>query len=291
MRTKTALALFATVLTAPLGCAQLQTSPSSAAPDASPSAAASAAPVAKTAEEAEHRAPVLEAIADGVWVHQSWTMIKPWGLILSQGLVIETSDGAVLVDTAWNDADTDDLARLVREETGMALRAGVVTHAHDDKMGGVGALTRVGVPTYAHPMSNEDAPARGLMPAAHTLALGAIGDAVSINDVLGVTGDDAPVITAFYPGTGHTRDNIVVHVKTTDGADIIFGGCLIRPRGAGSLGNTADGDVPHWAVAARLVAERFPDATIVVPSHGKTGGRDLLTRTVTLGRAAAEKQK
>lgn len=45
--------------------------------------------------------------------------------------------------------------------------------------------------------------------------------------------------------------------------------------------------VAHWPHAAEAVAARFPEAQIVVPSHGAPGGRALLTHTAALARAAA----
>lgn len=88
----------------------------------------------------------------------------------------------------------------------------------------------------------------------------------------------------FYPGPGHTRDNIVIYYAP---AKVLFGGCLIRPGGATDLGNTADGDVANWADAAREVAAEFPDAEIVIPSHGPPGGRELLDHAIALAEAAA----
>ena len=70
---------------------------------------------------------------------------------------------------------------------------------------------------------------------------------------------------------------------------MLFGGCLIRPGDATDMGNTADGDVDHWAQAVRNVAEAFPDAEIVIPSHGPKGGRDLLDHTIDLAEAEAAK--
>ncbi|MHA7872001.1 MAG: MBL fold metallo-hydrolase, partial [Hyphococcus sp.] len=89
----------------------------------------------------------------------------------------------------------------------------------------------------------------------------------------------------FHPGPGHTRDNIVVYYEP---AKVLFGGCLIRPDGSTNLGNTADGDVGNWANAVRNVAKQFPDAEIVIPSHGPMGRRALLDHTIALAEAARD---
>ncbi|MEZ5892437.1 MAG: subclass B1 metallo-beta-lactamase [Parvularculaceae bacterium] len=245
-------------------------------------ATAHAAFAGEHAEDQALSEPTLEKIADGVWVHKSWNVIEPWGLVLSQGLVVKTEGGVVLVDTAWNDADTEKLLTLIKAETGALPTTAIVTHAHSDKMGGMGALKRHNIATSAHVFSNEDAPARGLLPADESLFTD------DKNSLLVIGAHSGFHYEAFYPGPGHTRDNIVVYYAP---AKVLFGGCLIRPGQSGDLGNTADGDVRHWAQAVKNVAEAFPDAEIVIPSHGAMGGRNLLDHTIALAEEAAAKLK
>ena len=58
-------------------------------------------------------------------------------------------------------------------------------------------------------------------------------------------------LKVFYPGPGHTSDNITVGI---DGTDIAFGGCLIKDSKAKSLGNLGDADTEHLPrQRARLV--------------------------------------
>ena len=236
------------------------------------------------AQESVLPAPALEKIADGVWIHKSYHDIEPWGPVLSQGMVIKTSAGVTLVDTAWTNEDTKHLLALIEEETGEAPAVAIVTHAHQDKMGGMGALIDAGVQTYASSMTNEDAPARGLTPAEASIDMSAPGLTPLIGP-LDPHNPPAPMAEVFYPGAGHARDNIVVYYEP---AKVLFGGCLIRPGGSNSLGNTADGDVGNWATATRKVAEQFPDAKIVIPSHGPMSGRELLDHTIAVAEAANE---
>jgi len=222
--------------------------------------------------------PSLEMIAAGVWVHKSHKNIPPWGPILSQGLVVKSDGIVTLIDTAWNDADTDKLLDLIETEIGEAPMRAILTHAHADKMGGVGALHRRNIRTRAHRYSNEDAAARNLTPALVTLLSEETNGRAILSPAAGHK------LSVFYPGPGHTRDNIVVYYAP---AKVLFGGCLIRPGDAKSLGNTADADIANWADAVRKVAAEFPDAEIIIPSHGAPGGRELLDLTIALAEAAA----
>ena len=62
-------------------------------------------------------------------------------------------------------------------------------------------------------------------------------------------------LKVFYPGPGHTSDNITVGI---DGTDIAFGGCLIKDSKAKSLGNLGDADTEHYAASARAFGAAFP---------------------------------
>lgn len=209
------------------------------------------------------------SLGHGVWLHSADKHIAPWGPIVSHGLVVVRDGAALLVDTAWDDVQTASILEWAGRR-GHPITAAVLTHAHDDKMGGVGVLRDHGVATFAHPLSNQLAPTRGLMPAEHDLTFDADGFASS---------PALRGLTVLYPGPGHTVDNIVVAVDHTP---ILFGGCLIRPAESTTLGNTADANIHAWAHSTRKVADTFPRATVVIPSHGAPGDRGLLAHTEAL---------
>ena len=230
----------------------------------------------------------LEKIAEGVWVHKSYAVIEPWGPILSQGLVVERNGVVVLVDTAWTDGDTAKLLALAENATGIKPALVIGTHAHDDKIGGLDAAHGAGVISLGHAFTIADAPQRNLTPPQKVLFTR--GNPQTVTGAQAIDGGGMmklDLVEVFYPGPGHTRDNIVVYDPVSK---VLFGGCLIRPGGSTNLGNTADGDVTNWADAVRKVAAAFPEAEIVVPSHGLRGGRELLQHTIDLAEAAQKAQ-
>ena len=229
--------------------------------------------------EVQTRSDDLEftALAPGVWMHTAYKDVPPYGPIRTNGLIVASVPGeAVLIDSAWDDAQTARIVAWSRKTLGRRIAASVHTHAHDDKMGGVAALMAAGVVTYASVETNAAAPPRGLTPAARSLP--------RLPDGTLETPDALGPIEVLYPGPGHTSDNVVVRVI---GTDVLFGGCLIRPGRSTSLGNTVDGDVSRWGDTVRTVAARFPHAHLIVPSHGAPGGRALLDHTAALADDAA----
>jgi metallo-beta-lactamase class B len=153
----------------------------------------------------------------------------------------------------------------------------VITHAHNDRLGGIGALGRRGVVAVALQRTAEIARTGG----------GVAPDSVRGLGVAPRT--DAAGFELYYPGHGHSPDNIVVYFPRQRA---LFGGCLVKPDSATTTGNVADADVEEWPLAVARVRERYAAARIVVPGHGAVSGASALTATERLiaekGPAAVE---
>ncbi len=229
---------------------------------------ASAVPAAVSAKTAE-RAPdevTLQPLAPGVWVHITWNTVPKFGLVASNGVLACGPGGGLLVDTAWNDAQTARLLDLAAAR-GCTVHALVVTHFHDDRMGGIAEVLRRGIPTYASPETVKRAHLAGWSP-----------KLVGAPDAVEVAGVQAEV---FFPGAGHAPDNVVVWLPTSR---VLFGGCMIRASAADALGNLSDADVAAWPGSVGKLKERYGQASHVVPGHGAAGGPDLLDHTIDLAR-------
>lgn len=222
---------------------------------------------------AEWRLPeiVVAPIAEGVWVHTSWHRF-PAGPFPSNGLVVATDAGAVLIDSAWSPAQMRDLLDWAERKLG-GVRALVVTHAHDDRMAGLAEAHARGVASYAFSETVALARTNGLGEIEHALESGASLAA------LGIDGE------IFFPGAGHVVDNSVVWLE---GSGVLFGGCLVRAADGTSLGYVAEADVGSWPGAIAALEARYPEVVQVVPGHGAPGGAALLTHTQALLTAAAE---
>jgi metallo-beta-lactamase class B len=209
-------------------------------------------------------------IAPGVWVHTSHGNVPGLGSFPSNGLVVMGTKGAVLVDTAWGLDATAELLDWVERNVG-GVHAVVVTHWHDDRAGGLPEVHRRGIASYAFSKTIEDA-AKHNAPLPER-SLRAVDSLAS----LGVAAE------TFYPGPGHTDDNIVVWLPSTQ---VLFGGCLVKSSSSTSLGNVADATVSEWSSSVQKVQERYPRTRIVVPGHGAPGGILLLEHTRSLADAS-----
>ncbi|MCE9571811.1 MAG: subclass B1 metallo-beta-lactamase [Deltaproteobacteria bacterium] len=209
----------------------------------------------------------LEPLAEGVWLHRTTHDEIP-----ANGLVVATADdGALLVDTGWSDADGLALLAAVHDRLGRTVTDAIVTHSHDDRVGGVRALVAHGVHIHAGTATAAKMVADGLP---------APDDAAASPAARTIGGVDVEI---FFPGAGHTRDNVVVWLPATK---IVFGGCFVKSPAATDLGNIADAELAAWPASIAAVRARYPQAAIIVPGHGPITGDDPaidgLARTAAL---------
>jgi metallo-beta-lactamase class B len=68
----------------------------------------------------------------------------------------------------------------------------------------------------------------------------------------------------YYPGEGHTADNIVIWFEREK---ILYGGCLIKGVDDKNLGYLGDANVKAYAATLRKVQKRCPDPRHIIVSH------------------------
>ena len=246
---------------------------------------------APTAAQVLDSAVSVMSVAPGLWVH---TTIDPVTRFPSNGMLLESEGESVLFDTAWDDRQTNVLLSWAANTLRKPVRRAVITHSHNDRLGGLGALQRAGITAVALGTTVQRAEAEGLIRAARSTPVpGGGGDPGAVLDSIpGLARSvrrDAAGFDLFFPGPGHSPDNIVAYFPQSR---VLFGGCLLKADTATTTGNVADADVREWPRSVGRVAERFPNATTVVPGHGAVSGRAAFTVTQTLitekGPAAVE---
>jgi metallo-beta-lactamase class B len=198
-----------------------------------------------------------------IWLH---TSKHPLG-VSSNGLLLVRPDGLVLVDTACTVAQTETLMGWAERRFDRRWLGTVATHWHDDRIGGAAAVRRRGVTMDVLDLTAQSMAVRNLGPASVLLRAGE------------GSRRDGRGFEVFYPGAGHTRDNLVVWIPE---AKLLFGGCLIKDERAPHIGNVTDADLQGWPGAIKNLQRRYPDVELVVPGHGRPGGPQALGNTLAL---------
>lgn len=202
----------------------------------------------------------VQNIEKGIYVHTSFEEVDGWGVVAKHGLVVLENKSAYLIDTPITAKDTGKLVEWVAKR-GYNVKGSVSTHFHSDSTAGIAWLNSHSIPTYATELTNQLLKENNKEQAANSF------DGVSywlLKDKIEV----------FYPGPGHTQDNVVVWLPEKE---ILFGGCFVKPDGLGYLG---DARLESWPQSAKKLISKYPSVKLVVPSHSEFGGRSLLERTL-----------
>jgi len=210
----------------------------------------------------------LGQLTPNVWIHTTTHVLDGVGYYPANGAIVIEGDESLLIDTGWSGADaTAILAEWVRLRKPRISRA-LVTHFHYDRTGGIGALSTRGIPANGNPQTIGLALDNGY-PVPRPLH-----DVERTRQRLGT-------VEVFYPGAGHTIDNIVAWIPSDR---VLFGGCLVKSTTAPDLGNVADGDLTAYPATIRRVADTYTPQH-VIPGHGTVAG-DSLAHTRTMALAA-----
>jgi len=209
----------------------------------------------------------IEKIADNVWRHVSYKTLPNLGPVPSNGGIAQFGTDILLVDSAWTNAQTKLILDWIEKALHTRPAVAVVTHAHEDRLGGIHEIHARGIRTISSGLTAELAKQQGMEVPQQTfdgkldLSLG--GREVWLR----------------YPGPGHTRDNIVVWIPDKN---ILFGGCLIKAAQAKDLGNIKEADLAQWPKTVEKVNQEFKQARLVVPGHGDPSGIEAITHTLEL---------
>jgi len=218
----------------------------------------------------------IAPLAVNVFQHISYKQVNNYGMVPASGLILVDGKDAHIIDTPWTEADTKNLVAWIKEQ-GLIPKTSISTHFHDDRAGGIPYLNKLLIPTYASKLTNQLLESNNKQAATHHLLMNNNHE----NKQILANGN----IEVFSPGPGHSPDNIVVWLPKHK---LLFGGCFVKSLHSKTLGYTGDADLAQWPVSIKKLIDKYPLAKTVVPGHGKIGGVNLLTHTLTLALKANE---
>lgn len=214
----------------------------------------------------------IKEIMQGVYLHTSFRQIENYGLVDSNGLIILHGRLAYIIDTPWSEEDTESLLSWISKK-GYEVVASISTHSHEDRTAGIELLNSKLIPTYTSELTRALLARDGKSVPTHYFK----GDEFTLGNGL---------IELYYPGEGHTEDNIVAWLPKSK---ILFAGCLVRSHEWESLGYVGDASVSSWANTIKNIRNKKYDINTIVPGHGKVGGADILDHTIYLAESASNK--
>ena len=207
----------------------------------------------------------IKKISDNSYLHISYLETKTWGKVACNGAIYINNGKAFIFDTPVNDKVSKQLINHLKQGN-IDIKGIVINHFHEDCLGGLAAFHASGIRSYASNKTIKLAEENNLIIPQN-----------GFDRVLKLKIGNSEVIN-LYCGEAHTKDNIVSYLKKDE---VLFGGCMVKELNAGK-GNLADANIGNWSETIQNVKKAFPNAKVVIPGHGKTGGQELLDYTINL---------
>lgn len=209
----------------------------------------------------------LEQLGEGIYVYTAATQLEAYGRVEANGMILDDGDHLIMVDTPWNKEQTKALLDALLERFKKPLDAVIVTHGHDDTIGGLDALDPETTKVYAYQETVATIQER----------FGNIVDEIFLEE--GTLTFEQTTLEVFYPGIGHAPDNIVVAIKDKN---ILFGGCLIKSLENQQIIEEDPDQLRQWVASLEGVRAKYGAYEVIVPGHGMTGGQDMIDHTIDL---------
>lgn len=209
----------------------------------------------------------ITKLSENAYIHISTKETEKWGPITANGLIIINNKKAVLLDTPWNNEQTETLLNFIEDSMKVKVVSLVPNHWHEDCMGGLTAIKKRNIKSYANQMTIDIAKEKGIDTPDH-------GFTDSLKLKLG-----RKTIECYYLGAAHALDNIVVWIPSEQ---ILFAGCVLKGLDYRSIGFTGDGDINEYPKTLKKLLVKFPDTKTVIPGHGDYGGIDVIHHNISL---------
>jgi metallo-beta-lactamase class B len=185
----------------------------------------------------------------------------------ANGLYLVTSEGVVIIDSPWDKTQIQPLLDSIKKRHNKKALLCIATHFHDDRTGGFDYFRSKGIKTYSSEQTLKFCKKNNEQQAQFTF------EKDTIFNIGGYK------IETFYPGRGHTKDNIVIWFEKDK---ILYGGCFVKSTESVRLGNLADADIHAWPKSVRKTIEKFSNPAFVIPGHQSWESNQGLQQTLQL---------
>jgi len=208
----------------------------------------------------------IRQVSEHSYVHVSYLQTDDFGKVACNGMIVLHEEEALVVDTPTDSSASSQLIAWLENEKKATIKAVVVTHFHEDCLGGLNVFHQHEIPSYANELTAQLAQ-KEQFPIPQNL----------FKKRLDLQIGSAAVINQYF-GKGHTTDNMVSYFPTDQ---VLFGGCLVKAIGV-TKGFIGDASLSSWSPTIAKIQSEYPAVKHVIPGHGAVGDQALLDYTRTL---------
>lgn len=185
----------------------------------------------------------------------------------ANGMYLVTKRGVVLFDTPWDSTQFQPLLDSIEQKHHQPVILCIATHWHADKTAGLEYYRRKGIKTYTTVLTDELSKANHQPRAEYLLTKDTVFHTSSYT------------FETFYPGEGHTKDNIVLWFPKEK---ILYAGCLVKGAEAKTLGFLGDGNTAAYASTLKKLKAKYPQPNFIIVTHSDWHDTNSLQHSIEM---------
>jgi metallo-beta-lactamase class B len=192
----------------------------------------------------------------------------------ANGMYLITNNGVVMFDTPWDSTQFQPLLDSIKLKHNKNVIMAFATHWHSDKTAGLEYYKQQGIKTYTTILTDELGKNNNKKRAEFLMA----------NDTVFNVGQYS--FETYFPGQGHTVDNIVIWFKKEK---ILYGGCLIKGADDKNLGYLDDGNKTEYESTLKRVQKKCGKAKFIIVAHSNWKNINSLKHSLMMAKELKEK--
>lgn len=192
----------------------------------------------------------------------------------ANGMYLVTNDGVVMFDTPWDTTQFQPLLDSIQLKHNKRVVLCFATHWHSDKTAGLEYYRQQGIKTYTTALTDELSKKNNKKRAEFLMTKDTVFHAGQYS------------FETYYPGEGHTADNIVIWFKKEK---ILYGGCLIKGADDETLGYLGDANVRAYEATLKNVQKKCRKPTFIIIAHSDWKNINSLKHSLMMAKELKKK--
>lgn len=192
----------------------------------------------------------------------------------ANGMYLVTDQGVVMFDTPWDTTQFQPLLDSIKLKHNKTVLACFATHWHSDKTNGLEYYRQQGIKTYTTILTDELSKKNNKKRAEFLMAKDTVFNIGKYS------------FEIYYPGQGHTEDNIVIWFNKEK---ILYGGCLIKGADAEDLGYLGDGNISEYETTLKKVQSKFRKPKFIIIAHSDWKNLNSLKHSMMMAKELKKK--
>lgn len=216
----------------------------------------------------------ITQLTDSFYIYTTYSRYEG-SQIPANGMYLVTSNGVVLFDTPWDTTQFQPLLDSIMQKHNKPVSICIATHWHSDRTEGLEYYRKHGIKTFTTLLTDEWSKRNNKKRAEFLMTKDSVFNIGNYS------------FEVFYPGEGHTADNIIIWFSREK---ILYGGCLIKGVRDKTLGYLGDANINEYETTLRKVKEKCPSPNYIIISHSDWNNNKSLQHSIKLASKLKKKK-